>query len=41
MEAGLEVNTEKTQYMFVPRHQNARRNQHLKIATKSYVSVPK
>jgi hypothetical protein len=31
-EAGPEVNTEKTKYMLLPRHQNAGQNHDIKIA---------
>jgi hypothetical protein len=35
-EIGLEVNTEKTKYMVVPRNQNAIKHLNLLIATKSF-----
>jgi hypothetical protein len=38
---GLEVNTEKTEYMVVFRHQNAGQNHNLLIANKSYENVAK
>jgi hypothetical protein len=35
-EVGLEVNTEKTEYMFLSRHQNKGQNHDIKIANKSF-----
>jgi hypothetical protein len=35
-EVGLEVNTEKTKYMLLSRHQNAGQNHNIKIANRSF-----
>jgi hypothetical protein len=35
-EVGLEVNTEKTKYMFLSCHQNARQNHDINIANRSF-----
>jgi hypothetical protein len=39
-EVGLEVNTEKTKYMLLSRHQNARQNDDIKIADRCFENVP-
>jgi hypothetical protein len=38
-EVGLDVNTEKTKYMLLSRHQNAGQNHDIKIANRSFESV--
>jgi hypothetical protein len=38
-EFGLEVNTEKTKYMLLSRHQNAGQNHYIKIANRCFVNV--
>jgi hypothetical protein len=38
-EVGLEVNTEKTKYMFLSRGQNAVQNHDIKIANRCFVNV--
>jgi hypothetical protein len=38
-EVGLEVNTEKTKYMLLSRHQNAGQNHYIKIANRSFENV--
>jgi hypothetical protein len=38
-EVGLEVNTEKTKYMLMSRHQNAGTNHDIKIANRSFENV--
>jgi hypothetical protein len=38
-EVGLEVNTEKTKYMLLSRHQNARQNHDIKIADRYFGNV--
>jgi hypothetical protein len=38
-EVGLEANTEKTKYMFLPRHQNAGENYDIKTANTSFENV--
>jgi hypothetical protein len=38
-EVGLEVNTEKTKYMLLSRHQNAGQNHDIKIANRCYENV--
>jgi hypothetical protein len=38
-EVGLEVNTEKTKYMLLSRHQNAGKNHYIKIANRSFENV--
>jgi hypothetical protein len=39
MEAGLEVNTEKTKYMLMSCHQNAGKNHEIKIANRSFANA--
>jgi hypothetical protein len=39
MEIGLEVNTEKTEYMFTSEHQNTGQNHNVKVASKSLKTV--
>jgi hypothetical protein len=39
MEVGLEVNAEKTKYMLLSHHQNAKQNYDIKIANISFESV--
>jgi hypothetical protein len=39
MEVGLEVNTEKTKYMLLSRHQNAGQNHDINIANRSFENV--
>jgi hypothetical protein len=36
---GLEVNTEKTKYMLLSRHQNAGKNQDIKIGNRCFENV--
>jgi hypothetical protein len=38
-EVGLEVNTEKTKYMLLSRHQNAGQNQDIKIGNRCFENV--
>jgi hypothetical protein len=38
-EVGLEVNTEKTNYMLLSRHQNAGQNHYIKIGNKCHENV--
>jgi hypothetical protein len=38
-EVGLEVNTEKTKYMLLSRHQNAGKNHDIKISNKAFENV--
>jgi hypothetical protein len=38
-EVGLEINVEKTMYMLLSHHQNARRNRDIKIANRSFENV--
>jgi hypothetical protein len=38
-EVGLEVNTEKTEYMSLPHHQNAGQNHNIKIGDRSFENV--
>jgi ribosomal protein S2 len=38
-EVGLEVNTEKTKYMLLSRHQNARQNHGIKIGNRCFENV--
>jgi ribosomal protein S2 len=40
-EVGLEVNTEKTKYMLLSRHQNAGQSHDIKIANRCFENVPK
>jgi hypothetical protein len=40
-EVGLEVNTEKTKYMLLSRHQNAGQSHDIKIANKCFENVAK
>jgi len=40
-EVGLEVNTEKTKYMVVSRHQNVGQNHNLLIANRYFKNVAK
>jgi hypothetical protein len=40
-EVGLEVNTEKTKYMLLSRHQNAGQNYDIKIASRCFENVAK
>jgi hypothetical protein len=40
-EAGIEVNTEKSEYMLLSRHQNPGQNRTLKIANRSFEDVGK
>jgi hypothetical protein len=40
-EVGLEVNTEKTKYMLLYRHQNAGQSHDIKIANKCFENVAK
>jgi hypothetical protein len=35
-EIGLKVNSEKTKYMFMPRHQTAGQNNDIRVANKSF-----
>jgi hypothetical protein len=35
-EVGLEVNTEKTKYMLLSRHENAEQNHYIKIADRCF-----
>jgi hypothetical protein len=39
-EIGLEVNTEKTKYMLLSRHQNAGQNHDIKIGNRWFENVP-
>jgi hypothetical protein len=38
-EVGLEVNSEKTKYMLLSRHQNTGQNHNIKIANRSFENV--
>jgi hypothetical protein len=38
-EVGLDINTEKTKYMLLSRHQNVGENQDIKIANRSFENV--
>jgi hypothetical protein len=40
-ETGLEVNSEKTKYMFMTRHQTTRRSNYIRVANKSFERVAK
>jgi hypothetical protein len=40
-EIGLEVNSEKTKYMFMSRHQTAGQSNHRRVANKSFEKVAK
>jgi ribosomal protein S2 len=40
-EVGLEVNTEKTKCVLLSRHQNARKNHHMKMANRCFENVAK
>jgi hypothetical protein len=40
-EVGLEINTEKTKYMLLSRHQNAGQSDDIKIANKCFENVAK
>jgi hypothetical protein len=40
-EVGLEVNAEKTKYMFMSRHQTAGQNHSIKVGNKSFENVAK
>jgi late competence protein required for DNA uptake (superfamily II DNA/RNA helicase) len=40
-EVGLEVNTEKTKYMLLSRHQNAGQSYYIKIPNRCFENVPK
>jgi hypothetical protein len=40
-EIGLEVNSEKTKYMFMSRHQTARQSNYTRVANKSLEKVAK
>jgi hypothetical protein len=40
-EIGLEVNSEKTKYMFLSRHQTAGQSNYIKVANKSFEKVAK
>jgi hypothetical protein len=40
-EIGLEVNSEKTKYMFMSRHQTAGQSNYIKVANKSFEKVAK
>jgi hypothetical protein len=39
MDVGLEVNTEKTKYMLLSRHQNARQNHDIKTGNRCFENV--
>jgi hypothetical protein len=39
-EVGLEINVEKTKYMLLARHQNARHSRDIEIANRSFENVP-
>jgi hypothetical protein len=38
-EVGLEINAEKTKYMFLSRHQNVGQNRNIKISNRSFENV--
>jgi hypothetical protein len=40
-EVGLEVNVEKTKYMFMSHHQTTKQNYYIKVANKSFENVAK
>jgi hypothetical protein len=40
-ETGLEVNSEKTKYMFMSRHQTARQSNYIRVTNKSFKKVAK
>jgi hypothetical protein len=40
-EIGLEVNSEETKYMFMPRHQSAGKSNYIRVANKSFERVAK
>jgi hypothetical protein len=40
-EIGLEVNSEKTKYMFMSRHQTAGQRNYIRVANKSFEKVTK
>jgi hypothetical protein len=40
-EIGLDVNSEKTKYMFVTHHQTAGQSNYIKVANKSFEKVAK
>jgi hypothetical protein len=40
-ETGLEVNPEKTKYMFMSRHQTAGQSNYIRVANKSFEKVTK
>jgi hypothetical protein len=40
-EIGLEVNSEKTKYMFMSRHQTAEQSNYIRVANKSFEKVAK
>jgi hypothetical protein len=40
-EIGLEVNSEKTKYMFMSRHQTAAQSNYIRVANKSFEKVSK
>jgi hypothetical protein len=40
-EIGLEINSEKTKYMFMPRHQTAGQSNYIRVANKSLEKVAK
>jgi hypothetical protein len=40
-EIGLEVNSEKTKYMFMPRHQTAGKSNYIRVPNKSFEKVAK
>jgi hypothetical protein len=40
-DVGLEINAEKTKYMFMSHHQNSGQNQNIRIANESFANVAK